>query len=389
MRLQACLCWILFTSLSALAIAQSSPSRADGYSPAGGGSDPELSRPSIVLSGKVVVDDGTPPPGQVAVQTLCRGQKHTVAYTDSSGTFSFVLAEQRVGANALSAGFSDASVAGGPDGLPVGNNPSPLANAREWRECSVQAELPGFTSETVYIISKVDNRGGNIGSIKLSRIARVQGLTVSATSSAAPEEARKSLEKGHDLEKKNKWDEAFQAFQKAVEVYPRYAVAWFEIGRVHLMKGDVAAAKQSFGKSLEADPQYVNPYLGLVQIAGQEQKWQEMADLTAKVVGLNPINFPNAWFYNGYANFNLGKLPEAEKSAREGLKVDTEHQYPRLEYLLGMTLMEEKDYSSASEHLQNFLHSVTDPREIAEAKKQLAEVVRLSASANVTPGTSK
>ncbi len=106
-----------------------------------------------------------------------------------------------------------------------------------------------------------------------------------------------------------------------------------------------------------------------------------MANLTAKVVGLNPINFPNAWFFNGYANYNLGKMADAEKSAREGIKIDPEHHYPRLEYLLGMALMEEKDYASSSEHLQSFLHEVTDPREVAEAKKQLQEVVRLSAMA--------
>ena len=190
------------------------------------------------------------------------------------------------------------------------------------------------------------------------------------------------MEKGYEQEKKNSWDGAQQSFRKAVDIYPQYAVAWFELGRISLLKGDTAGAKQAFGKSMQLDPQYVNPYLGLAQLAFQEQNWQETADLTTKVLAMNPVNFPNAWFLNGYANYNLGKIADAEKSAREGLKADPEHHFPRLEYLLGMALMERKDYAGANEHLQNFLHAASNPREIAEAKKELEEVTRLSATAS-------
>jgi len=328
------------------------------------------------------MDDGTPPPGQTAVQTLCRGEKRTVAYTDIQGKFSFTLVEQTAGARSLGTTLTDASISGGRDGLPIGDSPNPLSNMREWRKCAVQAELVGFTSETVDIIARTDNWGGSIGSIKLSRIAQIQGLTISATSAAAPEKAKQAFEKGLNAEKKNKLDVALKSFNQAVEVYSQYAVAWFEMGRVQVMKGNVAAARLAFGKSLDADSQYVNPYLGLTQIAVQQQKWQETADLTAAVVNLNPVNFPNAWFYNGYANYNLGNLADAEKSARQGLKVDSAHQYPKLEYLLGVMLMEKKDYASASEHLQNFLHSATDPRDVAQVKKQLEEAVRLSTATN-------
>ena len=271
----------------------------------------------------------------------------------------------------------DASV-GPNDGLPIGDSPSPLHNRRQWRECAVLADLAGFTSEPVEIISRTDNNGGNIGSIVLHRIANVQGLTISATTAAAPEEAKKLLEKGYEQEKKDRLNTALDAFQKAVDIYPQYAVAWFELGRIDMAKGNLSAARQAFGKSVQADAQYVSPYLGLSQIALQEQKWQELADLSAKVVQLNPINFPNAWLFNGYANYYLGRLAVAEKSALEGLKIDPEHHVPKLEYLLGMVLMERKDFAGASQHMQTFLHAVSDPREIAEAKKQLAQISRLA-----------
>jgi tetratricopeptide (TPR) repeat protein len=383
MRLRACLCPFLVVFLTGICAAQQTPNYAGGISPGAPLPDPELTRPSIMLSGKVVLDDGTPIPGSAAVQTLCKGQRRTVAHTDASGGFSFALAEQASAAQSMGVGVMDASVSPR-DGLPIGDSPVPLHNRRQWRECSVLADLPGFTSEIVDIISRTDNTGGNIGSIVLHRIVNVEGLTISATSAAAPEEAKKSLEKGYEQEKKKKLDTAQRSFQKAVDLYPQYAVAWFELGRISLAKGDVQGARRSFNKSLASDSHYVNPYLGMAQIAAQEQKWQEMADLTAKVVALNPINFPNAWFFNGYANYNLGRMADAEKSTLEGIKIDPEHHFPKLEYLLGMVLMERRDYVGANEHMENFLHAVTDQREVTEAKKQLAEISRLATLASVS-----
>src|SRR5437879_7009920 len=41
----------------------------------------------VIISGKVVADDGAVPTQPVAVQRMCNGQVRTVAYTDASGSF--------------------------------------------------------------------------------------------------------------------------------------------------------------------------------------------------------------------------------------------------------------------------------------------------------------
>src|SRR5512144_1293969 len=51
---------------------------------------PEMNRP-IFLSGKVRLDDGTPPPDTVVIERVCGGQGRPEAYTDSKGHFSFEL----------------------------------------------------------------------------------------------------------------------------------------------------------------------------------------------------------------------------------------------------------------------------------------------------------
>ena len=53
----------------------------------------------------------------------------------------------------------------------------------------------------------------------------------------------------------------------------------------------------------------------------------------------------------------------------------------KLEYLLGVILMQKRDYQEAAVHIQNYLKQATAPADVEEAQKQLAEITRLTASA--------
>ena len=373
----------LLTTLAIAQNSQSGPNAASGESSGSSINDPELET-SILMSGKVEVDDGTPLPAPAAIRTVCKEQKRLVTYTDAKGAFSFTL-----GASSARDGVFDASMSA-TGGSPFGNTPSPLHNQREWRWCGIQADLPGFSSEVVELTSRTDSfHAGNIGSLVLHRINSVAGITVSATSAAAPNAAQKALEKGLEQEKDKQWDAAQDSLPKAVQIYPKYAVAWFELGRVQTEKKDVADAKKSFAQSLAADSHYVNPYLGLTQIAAFEQNWHELADLTSKVTALSPASSPQIWFYNSVANYNLNNLAEAEKSAREGIRIDREHHLPRLEHMLATVLMGEHDYAGANEHMQNYLRLASSPAETAEAQNGLAEIAKHLLPATAAAGGEK
>jgi hypothetical protein len=71
------------------------------------------------------------------------------------------------------------------------------------------------------------------------------------------------------------------------------------------------------------------------------------------------------------------------------MKVDDNHQFPKLEYLLGVILMQKHDYQEASVHIQNFLQVAKQPSDIEDAQKQLAEITRLTASVNDPAGGEK
>ncbi len=341
---------------------------------------PDVTRAGVLISGKVVLDDGTPLPHSAVVQTMCKGQKRIAAHTDSRGRFSFTIGELNSVSEAMGGGFEDASVSA-KGGMSVGDTPNVAHNLREWRGCGVLAELEGFTSEVAELMARTGDEGGDIGFVTLHRLAPVHGLTLSPTSAAAPGPAKMALEKAYEQEKNNKWNAAKKSLQKAVQIYPNYAVAWFELGRVQFLQKDREGAIHSFTQSVAIDPKFPSPYLGLMQIASQGQQWKALADVTAKVISLDSAASPEVWFFNGVGNYNLNQLDQAEKSAREGLKLDGGHHFPKLEYLLGIVLEEQKDYSGANEHMQAYLHLISDPREVEGAQKELAEIARLSTTA--------
>jgi tetratricopeptide (TPR) repeat protein len=341
---------------------------------------PDLSPTNVFLTGKVVLDDGNEPTEGAAIQTICGGQKHTEAMSDSHGNFSFQFTNRLTATTGAGLGDADTTMWT----TPLSGSNSKSGSNRNVQDCELQAVLPGFTSRIIELNPLVSTSGNtNVGRIVLHRIGQVQGLTISATSAAAPGAARKAFEKGIKQEQDQKWEEAQHSFENAVRIYEKYAVAWFELGRVQLHKNDLTAARGSFDTALGADPNYVSPYQQLAQLSMKERKWEKVVEITDKLLALNPVNFPDAWFFNGVGNYLLKNLSEAEKSARQGLKVDEEHHVPKLEYLLGMVLMGKRDYTEAAAHFRQFLQTAKTPADADEARRELAEVERLSTTASV------
>jgi tetratricopeptide (TPR) repeat protein len=384
MKLQLALLAFVVFAFSLFTSAQTRPGSGGGKTPTTKTPPPPPSdipgRGSIFLSGRVVLQDGSKLTEPVAIQTICRGHKRTETYSDSHGNFSFELGNP----NSLSgaAGLMDAETSFS-DVMSSKNN-----NQRDLRDCELQAALPGFSSESIQLSSKLsDFASTDIGRVLLHRIAQVEGSTISVTSALAPAPAIKAFDKGREQEKKNQWDKAQESFQKAVQLYPQYAVAWFELGRVQVQKNDATGARESFEKALAADPKYVSPYQGLAQLGANEKRWADVIEITDRLLKLNPVDFPEAWLLNSVGNYLGQNFEAAEKSARQGIKVDEAHRIPKLEYLLGMLLLRKQDYAGASQHMQLYLSLAKQPSELDEAHKQLAEIARLSAMAGL-PTTS-
>ena len=336
------------------------------------GISPSGSQSPIFVAGKVVLDDGTELTEPATIQTICKGQKRTETYSDSHGGFSFQFGDPNADAAAAASDASSSSF----------GTPMTARSRRDPRDCQLQAVLAGFTSQSV----ELSLQGGfsnsiDVGRVPLHRLDHIEGTSISVTNALAPAAAKKALEKGRQQQQKGKWEEARKSLEKAVQIYPRYAAAWFELGRLQLRDHDAPSARHSFEQALAADPKYVNPYDGLAQLAMLSHDWPSVIEVTGKLFALDPVSFPDAYYYNAVGNYSLGNLDAAEKSALQGVRVDEAHQIPKLQYLLAMILLRKQDYQAAAEHMQLFLSLAKQPDDIDLAKKTLAEIEKSSASA--------
>jgi tetratricopeptide (TPR) repeat protein len=339
---------------------------------------PNIQR-TIFISGKVMMDDGSPIPSNIVIQRLCNGNARSVAYADSKGHFSFQWGQQSsFMADASEAGFSSRNSSGGGFGsAQSAGGGNPLSNdpfGSQMSGCEIRAQLAGYRSDSVNLVSRNPMDNPDIGMIVLHRLGNVEGTSISATSFMAPKDAKKAYEKGLQSLLKNKPDDASKEFEKAVLAYPKYADAWTNLGKARMQQKSFEPAREALLKAIEADPKLVSPYIELGMLAAQENKWAEAGPYLDRALKLDPIDFPQAWYVDAAANFNLKKFDAAEKSAREAQKLDGKHVNPRTDYLLGLILAEKHDFPGAAEQFRAYLKNSPDAPDYAKVKDQLGQV---------------
>jgi len=347
---------------------------------------PTMVRP-IFLSGKVMFDDGSQANTDIRIERVCGGSSRTESHTDSKGRFSF-----QVGQNPMA--FADASDSPGDpfnnpngrfgssssnmgslSGMGSGNQSNPLWN------CELRAAYPGFRSDVVDLSTRRSLDDPDVGTIVLHRLVNVKGSTISMTTELAPKKAQKAYQKGLQLEQKGKLEEAEKDLGEATELYPKYAIAWFSLGQVQQREGKRDLARKSYLAASTADSKYLSPYDRLAFFSAQDGKWDEAADYSKHVIELNPVEFPSSFWYNAIANFELHKVAEAEKSAADLLKLDTQHHFPEAENLMAQLLLNRGKDTEAATHLRAYLTLAPNAKNADALKAILLKIDQANAQA--------
>jgi len=239
--------------------------------------------------------------------------------------------------------------------------------------CIVQAFLTGFRSTKTTISIRNLRDDPNIGTVTLSRDSNARATAMSATSQAAPEEASKLWNKAGGELRANKPDRARKDLENAVQVYPQFADAWYQLGRLQMLSSP-HDAQICFQKALAADPKFSLPLEQLAALSVQQENWQLSTENTLRYLQLDPAGTPRIWYYSALANFQLGKLNAAEYSAQKLMTADPLHNIRNGEQLLAAILARKSDYAGALEHLRNCLTYTPDGPEAKMLKEQIAQL---------------
>jgi len=344
----------------------------------------------MFLQGSVATGDGTPVPHDSLVERVCNGRVNQQVYATARGDFSMQM-------GSMSDSFLDAT---GERTSPFGlTSKASLTGIprRELTNCELRASVPGFRSNTV-ILAGLTASGGSIdvGPIVVQRTTKIDGMTLNATPYKAPKDALKAYEKGLAAEKNGKLGNAREYFEKAVEIYPKYAYAWFHLGAALQAEDQKDAARTAFTRATNIDAKYLPPYLSLAVMDYQAGNWTGVVNLTGHILELDPLNRENvtgyivdfdplncaeAYFYNALANYQLNKIEDAEKSALKAEQRADLSRFPQLHLLLADIYARKKSYGNAIAEIQAYLQLAPHAKNTDQVRERLADLEKLNGSA--------
>ena len=351
--------------------------------------DPFANQP-IFLSGRVMFDDGSPMNKDVHIERVCSASTRIEANVDNAGRFSFQVGGINSGANGMmdasqdqAASISRPGSSNNQDALPgatnTGNSRRMGSEASLWG-CELRAAYPGYRSDSISLAGRRTMDDPNIGTIILHRLGNVQGTTISITTAEAPRSAQKNFDKGVQAARKGNFEDAEKRFVMATGEYPKYAVAWFALGQAQEQQNRPDDARKSYLAAVEADKHYVSPLDQLALLAAHDNKWDETVSYSKRVIELNPVEFPSAYWYNTVANYNLNKDEEALKSGKALLKIDTQHRFPEANRLMAELSLNGKDYAAAADYLKAYLAQVPNAKDADALKRQLLQIEQARAT---------
>lgn len=145
---------------------------------------------------------------------------------------------------------------------------------------------------------------------------RSAGGLVSATALKIPKKAEKEFDRGDKALEKKSYPEARDHFQKAIELYPSYDVAYNGLGATLIETGDLAGAQKAFEKSIQVNNKFAPGYRNLAQIAAHDKDYVKAANLLEQSLVLEPLN-PEALSRLAQYDYILGKDTAVPELARK------------------------------------------------------------------------
>ena len=119
------------------------------------------------------------------------------------------------------------------------------------------------------------------------------------------------LFKGAAYALKGQWDHAITEYNKAIEINPRFAMAYRTRGSAYSKRHQYEEAIADFNKAIELNPRLVTAYLerGRTYMSGKGQLDQAISDFS-KTIELNP-RFAQAYYNRGNAYYHKGEYDKA------------------------------------------------------------------------------
>lgn len=118
------------------------------------------------------------------------------------------------------------------------------------------------------------------------------GSAIEDISDVKQEQAEKYRQLGLEYQRIGNLGEALGFYQKAVAMYPDYAVAYNDIGVIYEAMGDPGQAEESYLKSIKIDPAYPSVYTNLALLYESQRNLEKAEFYWGKRIEVGDQNDP-------------------------------------------------------------------------------------------------
>lgn len=112
--------------------------------------------------------------------------------------------------------------------------------------------------------------------------------TVAAADLNIPEKAKKEFRKGNEAFSAGNLKKAVEHYAKATEVYPRFALAFNNLGVVYVQNSDILRAREAFAKAIEINPGISSANANLARLDLRENKADDAIPLLSRGLASTP-----------------------------------------------------------------------------------------------------
>lgn len=197
-------------------------------------------------------------------------------------------------------------------------------------------------------------------------------ILVSPSDLGVPSRARKEFEKANELMGRRDLPQAIQKLNKAISIYPAYAVAYNNLGVIYSRLGDPVRERESLQRAINVNDHFALAYLNLgrLNIAAGDFPGAETA--LDKASALDPTDLMTLVLLS-YSKFMDRRFDEAIATTRKAHALDEPHAFAHR--VAARAFEQQRQRANAIAELELFLkEEPSDPR--ADAVRKELEIVK-------------
>ena len=193
---------------------------------------------------------------------------------------------------------------------------------------------------------------------------------INAQFAEVPKNALEIYNKGVELVGKGDARGAIEQFKLATSEYPKFMLAYNDMGVQHLRLGELESADAALLKAIEIKPDAFAPVMNRGMVLFHLKRYSEAAGVLRKAVQLN-TEAPVGHYFYGQALANLGLFDQAEKELVIALK-SGQAEMNEGHRILAIIYNSRGDKKNAISHIEAYLKG--NPK--AEDAEQLRALVK-------------